>query len=446
MRYDGSTKAQGLLLPLLLVLSPVVIVYGVLYRYAVDLPCLDDYDVILNFLLELHSLSNAPSKLLAVAASQHGEYKLLFAHALIALWYTLAGEFRFGLLLAFGNLLLLPALWALWCLSAPAEPNRARRLVFFAPVVLLFFELDYAELLDWVTGSLQAIAVVCFALLSLCLLERRSRAAFSAACLFAALSCNASSNGFLLAPAGLLVLWPGRRLGRIALWSVPFAVTLLLYVYRYHPVPHPSVAQLWPKVLFFVSLVGGAIENIHGFPVHHASVALGTAILLVVTFSFVARFDRRSPALAAMALWLLLSAALVAAVRTYLGVSQSLASRYKIYSVLLLIYCYLYLVDRITRSRVPRSYRRAAFVMALAASIAFSLSADIVGARFLARRQARLLEGLVRYQADPTRISPLYAPEDPEDFSTEEREAEREILTRSIAAGVYRPPALARGR
>ena len=445
MRHATSTRVRGLLLPLLLVLAPVAIVYGVLYRYAISIPCLDDYNATLNFLLEQRLHPHTGGKVLAVIAFQHGEYKLLFEHALIGSWYALTGGFRFKVFILLGNLLLLPSLWVLWCLCFPSEPDRARRLLLFAPVVLLFFELDYAELLDWVMASLNGIAVVSFALLSLSLLARRSRLALGMACLFAALSCSASGNGFLLAPAGVVILWPARRLRRIALWLVPFAVMLPLYLYRYRPVPHPAAPQLWPKLLFLLSFVGGAIENIHGFPVRHAGFVLGAAVLLVVAHSIRTRFHQRSPVLAAIACWVLLSAALVAGVRSYLGVPQSLASRYKIYSVLLLIYCYLYLADRVLSSATGMAlqrHRRAAFSVALAATLVFSISADVVGARFLARRHARLVEGMARYQADPEHVSPLYAPDDPEDFSAGEREAERKILTRSIAAGLYRPPPL----
>ena len=47
-----------------------------------------------------------------------------------------------------------------------------------------------------------------------------------------------------------------------------------------------------------------------------------------------------------------------------------------------------------------------------------------------------------RYLADPARNSPLYAPDDPQDFSESDRVAEREVLTAAIRAGIYRVPPL----
>ena len=436
------TTQPSMLGPLLLVAAPVLFVYGTLYRFAVAIPLLDDYNAILRFLLNQRSLPTAGARLLAIDTFQHAEYKLLFEHLLFAAWYAVTGSFSFRVFLTLGNLLLLPALWVLWRSSFSDEPSPARRLLLFAPVSLLLFELTYVELLDWVMASLSALAVVSFALCSLHLLSRRSRAALAGACLFAALACGASSGGFLLAPVGLLALMLDRRLRAALAWCVPFALLLPPYLYRYTPVPH-AATTLIAKALFFISFLGGAIENIHGFPLHHAALALGMLLLALFAHSVRTRYWRAQPMLFATAVWVLLTAALVASVRAELGVPQSLASRYKVYCVLLLIYSYVYLADLVRRAPAASAAGRRSrllYAAALTATLAFSLSADAVGWRFLAKRHDRLVEGLARYQADPAHVSPLYAPDDPQDFPEAERAFERLTLTEAIATGLYQPP------
>ena len=434
----SAIRRPGILLPLALVLAPALVVYAVLFHDAVSIPLLDDYNAVLNFLQQQRALPTAGARLVAVVQFQHAEYKLIFEHLFFCAWFALTGHISFPLFLTLGNLLLLPAAWALWKSSFRDEPALARRLWLFAPVSLLLFELTYAELLDWVMASLSALAVVAFALCSLHLLARRSRVAGAAACLIAALACASSSSGFLLAPAGLIVLWPTRSLRRTLAWCAPFALLLPAYLFRYTLIPH-AATSLATKALFFLSFLGGAIENIHGFPIRHAGFALGTLLLILVAHSVRTRFWQREPTLFAMLAWVLLTAAVAAAVRSEAGVQQSLASRYKIYSVLLLIYAYLYVADRL-RHRGAQRHSRLLYSCTLAAALVFSASADIVGSRFLARRHDRLVEGLARYQADPAHTSPLYAPDDPEDFSQIERTFERDTLTQAIRTGIYRPP------
>ena len=60
-----------------------------------------------------------------------------------------------------------------------------------------------------------------------------------------------------------------------------------------------------------------------------------------------------------------------------------------------------------------------------AGAVCFSAIGDIVGARSLERRQTHLVEGMRRYVADPVHNSPLYVPDDPQDFSEVERVSER---------------------
>ncbi len=440
-RTDAITRPR-ILLPLLLITAPILATYLILYRFAVPIPLLDDYNAVLQFLLQQRSLPGIATRLLAIIRFQHGEYKLIFEHLLFSIWYGATGAFSFRIFLTLGNLLLLPALLALWQSSFRDERSLRRRLWLFLPVTLLLFELCYVELLDWVMASLSALAVVPFALCSLTLLARRSRAAFTAACLFAVLACGSSSSGFLLAPAGLLVLHPLRRRRRLLTWCVPFALSLAAYLDHYQPIPHAR-APLTTIAAFFLSFLGGAVENMHGFPLRHAALILGALLLVVVAHSVHTRLWQREPVLFATGVWVLLTAALVAGVRSELGAVQSLASRYKIYSVLLLIYCYLYLADRARHAAANTllaHHARRAYLTALALALLFNLSTDIVGWRFLSRRHDHLVQGLAHYQADPAHVSPLYAPDDPQDFSEAERTFERLTLNQAISTGLYQPP------
>lgn len=72
----------------------------------------------------------------------------LFHLVKLALQYALTGHISFVFMIWLGNLLLLGVLWLMWQNFFKTEQRLARRLLLFAPVCYLFFQLNYVENLD----------------------------------------------------------------------------------------------------------------------------------------------------------------------------------------------------------------------------------------------------------------------------------------------------------
>ena len=424
-----------------LALLPVCLVSLILFREALGLPILDDYNAILGFSLRWCAQPSLSGKLLLLISAQDNEYKLLFEHTLTALQLATLHHLNLTFLLTVGNLFLLPTAFVCWNCCFPAVTDRTTRLALCIPVSFLLFQLNYAETLDWSMASLQNLTVIAFSLLSIYLLASPTRGAFPLACISAAAACASSANGFLLAPVGLLMLLPRPRFPRITAWIATVSVALALYLYHYQRPPKVGSGSLLLKPLYLLSFTGSAFENMHGRPIRHLAIIAGLLFCLAFAHACVTGYRRDNPVVFFSLLWILLTAALVAGVRTELGVPQSLSVRYKIYCDLLLVFTYAYAAHRTAQSTLNPPGKRRLYAAATIAAVLFSLSSDILGYKFLARRRQQILTGMAQYLADPSRATPIINPNDPASTAiSPEQEAARQTLSHALELGIYRLP------
>jgi hypothetical protein len=418
------------------------------------IPMFDDYHAILLFALQFQQLHGFVPKTLLILSAQHNEYKLIFEHLVVALELLATRQIHYSALVLLGNLFMPATLLVYWRASFP-DISLARRLLRFAPITLLFLQLNYVETLDWAMSGLQMMPVVFFSVLAIFLLTRQpakvaeprdARVFF--ACLSALLACLSSANAFLLAPVGALFLLTQRRFRATFAWLAVFVLAATLYLYRYVRVgqltdlPHPTLLQ---KGLFFFSFLGAAIENMHHFPLPGAADALGLLLFACFVHAAATGYARRRPFASYTALWLLGTAALVTQFRIHGGMDLSLTGRYKTYSDLLLVFSYTYVVDRYDRRRSERGERtslRAAHSL-YAAALGFAtltyLSSGYFGYKYLKRRADLCEQGFRAYQADPQHRSPEVSISG-EIITTAEPEFCRNTLNAAIQSGIYNPP------
>ena len=438
-----ASSKRLLLFAALLCLAPVIVFYAMLWHAARPVPMFDDYHAILLFLLRMRALPGPGARLLYLVAAQHDEYKLVVEHAVVAVDWALTGQVHFGFLNLLGNLLVLPTAWLLWSNMQIGDESKARRLLRFAPVCYLLFQLNYVENLNWAMCSLQTMPVIFFTLASLhCVFRRNQPAMMALACLCAALASLSSANGFLVAPIGFVVLVWRREWGKTAAWVVSIAVALSLYLYRYQRfVAPPTETRTGPgyKLLFLLSFLGGAAENMHHFPWKNASILVGLALLASFAIASRTRFPQVRPTLYCMALWCLLSAAVVTQRRIIYGLNLSLTERYKIYSDLVLIVAYQFWISRSHAQSWQRRRMRWAFAAVVAVAMLFCGISDLFGYRYLMRRQQRVAEGLNEYVANPAKNPPEISIMG-EPFAGLEPEFTREVLTESLRVGIYTLP------
>jgi hypothetical protein len=423
---------------------------AVLLQELRGIPMFDDFQALILFAVNFLTVHGLTPKLLYAISAQHDEYKLIFEHLLVALQLTLSPHLHYRFLAILGNLFVLATLAVYW-VGYFSDMPLDRRLLRFAPISFLLVQLNYVETLDWAMCGLQMIPVIFFTVLSLYLvatprLDDRWR--FTLGCISASLACLASANGFVLGPVGLLLLLQQKAFRRMIGWCVSFTLALAAYLYRYQPITrealvHPTILQ---KLEFFLTYLGGAVENMHHFPVHGAAMALGMVILLTWLYSLRVGYHRTHPFAFYAALWILLCSAGVTQVRSKLGFDLSLSLRYKIYSDMLMIFVYGFAVHRIDAQAAIQSTRwnpvrrRNIYAVGLLFVFLLNLSSALFGYKALKHRADTCAEAFRIYRADPQHASPeVSLTADP--ITSGEPEFSRKVMNEAIAKGIFIAPA-----
>jgi hypothetical protein len=420
---------------LLAVLLPAMVAFGLLYKVGISVPYQDDYGVILAFATEYDQLPTLRAKVLDVATKQNNDYKLAFEHFIVAAEMELTGHLNFGFLVTLGNLLLLPIAYLLWQSYQTDEDYLNRRLIQFAPISILFFSLTYWETLNWAMAGLQNLSVILFSLLAIRLLIPKRVPSLSLprlllACLSATLAAFCSANGFLLAPLGLLILLRRRSVADCLVWCASFLLPLAAYLYHYVPY-HYSVhilhtASYVSRIFYFFAFLGCAI------PFRRPAALLGILISAVISLAVHSRFERKHPVPFYFTVWVLATAFLVAWLRGAIG------SRYSIYSILLLIFCYSFLAEYLP-SRFMAFEQKYFYRTSIVLAVTFCLASDLSAYLYLSRRRQMILSGIEHYRVRPEVNSPMIDPAVAK-LSPEEEAFERVTLSRAIERHVYTLP------
>jgi hypothetical protein len=437
MRENMRARSWITLLSLFTVLLPPIMAYWILYRQALFVPFEDDYAVVLAFANNYERLPTLQAKVLDIASEQVNEYKLVFAHSIVAAEIELNRHLNFAVLTTLGNLFLLPIGYFLWLTYQEDGIALSRRLLEFLPISFLFFALTYWPNLNWATTALQNIPVVFFSLAAIYFLlpgkmMELTRARLLLACLAAALAAFTSANGFLLVPVGLLILLPRRDYVRSVAWCGSFVLPLAAYLYHYSRPVHPAdMGSYLGRPLFFLAFLGcGAI------PSRWPAAALGLVIVGILWLAVRSRFDRVNPVAFYFTVWVVATALLVAWVRGAGGFA--IGSRYSIYSILLLIFCYAFLAQYLPEHWAAFNRRRF-YAACLVLSVSICFLADMHAYKKLGARRQMILAGIDLYRANPGTNSPMNDPNLEKGFETE-RVSERDTLTKAIQQHLYTLP------
>lgn len=361
-------------------------------RTAVDAPVLDDWDVVVGFLVywdEARSIAERSYLLF----DPHNEH--LLALPRLAVWSVARALGRIDFV-GLGLLGQAAGLGMLVALAAGYRRDRARawRIAAFAPSVLLFVHPLGWTAITSPTVSLSNLGVLGFAAACFAALSVPGRAAvlFAAACAAAASLCSA--NGILVAPIASAVPFArGRR--RLALAWLLAGIVGAALVLALTPGDHGATAPTawlsnpWPVVpyvLYFAGMAGGLAHP-------WASLAVGTT--LVVGFALALRGPdaRRDVVPLALAAFVLASIAANALLRAHQGAAAPLAQpRYALYASALLASLSLVWIGRVPAQREAR-----ALCLALALACAFGVAAFAQGAPAAQRAAEDAEGGIVRW-------------------------------------------------
>jgi len=347
-----SQRASHFLVSLTL-LIPVGIFFWVWDYYAVNIPKWDDH-ALKAFLLEYLQAPDFSGKIQALFR-QHNEHRITLTRFVALLDYELFGSLNFKRLMLYGNISLLGVIALWWILLQ----NNKKPFYALIPVPFIWLTLSHYENMYWGMAAVQNFGVVLLSVWTLYCCVSRRRGLFIVSLLLAALACLTSGNGLLVLPIGAVLLLLAPRWRRLMVWLVVSAGYLLVYFLDFqrspaNPDAHFGAGAFIKGYLYFLGSFAESlpVQN-HG----QACLILGAILFLVamsIGFGTVFRLVRNRYEYdfakitdlfcLGIILFILGTALVVVYSRVGFGLEGLLTSRYKIYSFLLLLVAYLYVV------------------------------------------------------------------------------------------------------
>ena len=206
---------------LLLAIIPIVIYFGWLTCYGINIPLFDDH-AFKDFLLQWNKTDSILQKIQLLFA-QHNEHRIAYTRFVILTIYGLTGQLNYVYLMWVGNLALLGILLVFGKALFLEKPKPNSYLLYaIIPLALVLLTLQHHENTFWGMASIQNFGVVFWSLFCFYLLARQR---FIPAMMVGFVATFSSGNGFLvLAIAALLLLLQkqNRRLIQWLIFSVLF--------------------------------------------------------------------------------------------------------------------------------------------------------------------------------------------------------------------------------
>lgn len=347
-----TKKALTIILSLLLLL-PVAIYFTVWDYYAINIPKWDDH-ALKKFIAEYAQAGDWQGKIQALFR-QHNEHRIALTRLFAWIDYAVFGHLNYRHLMTTGNLLLL-AVIPLWydLLKKNKKPLFA-----LVPIPFLWMTLAFWENMYWGMSAVQNFGIVTLVLWTLYLVINPKVLPFSIAILLSIVTVLTSGNGLAVLPLGALLLFLAGNRKRFALWAVISVAEIFCYFYWYtKPESNPeSKASLLQLVKGYMAFLGSFAECIPvldhtkvciflGVVLFLVAVSIGsTTLFRIIRNKYTNKFERTTDLFCLGAiLFILGTAAIVVQGRAGFGFDVLITSRYKIYSVLLLIIAYIYVV------------------------------------------------------------------------------------------------------
>lgn len=433
----------------MVIILPPFCFYYLLMRSVSSIPFLDDYNSILSFLLHWKQ-DHGFQHIVRILFWQHNEYRLMFENAIVSAQYAMLGHTDIKALCILGDLFVLPIFGALLLIWKAGEASRASTVIAFAPASYLLFQLQYYSSVNDATTSLQYLPVILFALLSCYLITRKDALSFSGSLCCLVLSIASSGNGFFLIPIGCVMFIQSKGYKRLIVWLATGAVMSLIYFshgYNLHATEGGTRSLLSSFAHFSPAFAAAFLGSIGTTSRPLPAVALGILLLAAFVFATKDRLFASNPSLYYSMLFFIVTAMAVSGLRSDygVGVPTALGSRYRIFSVTIVILTYFYLAGKYSDIQWNR-----AFAVAIPAALGiillgFTIASDWAGEKQLLIKRQRLEFAVMRwYRHEP----PLpETSEGADDYTAVNArkgffEPIEPTLSNSIHEGIYRLPQL----
>ncbi|NND32492.1 MAG: hypothetical protein HKN76_07870 [Saprospiraceae bacterium] len=323
--------------------------FGLSISYSVNIPFLDDYGLVLDFLSTFTS-AHSPLEKLQILGTPVNNHLIVTYYLLILMDYEIFGEIDFQHLIFAINLCYLAILYVIYRIFI----STGIRPYYFIPVILLF-SIPVYNLINWSSSGMHVLPVL-FALLTILAFVRESKYPFTEACIYATLAALSSGGGMLAFICAVPFLLQRKNTKEWTIWILIFSSLLFIYVHNFGSMGHTFAAkEMITYVINLLVFFGTIFKPFYGD--HHLwGIIFGFLILggICWTFLFRWKFLKENPILLAGLALALALALLTTITRSQLGLGVTTAYRYRLYHMLPLIFLYLFLLK--SRSRMDNRF------------------------------------------------------------------------------------------
>lgn len=405
------------LLPAVLIACCATWWLSLVWRFSVNIPNSDDFDLYLQFLLKVRNAVTLPEKL-HLLFSPHGEHFVVWSRMVALAVDAVFGGLNFRALILIGNAAVLLVLLTLYSRTTSFISDR---LLVFAPVVPLVLHAGYAEASLWATSALGTFWVALFALSAFrSAADRR----FVPMVVFALFGAFAQGNGLLI-PFILGVMVLPRRLLIGVGSALALGVSAAILQSAIAPTPGaPALHSLALNTAHYVFIFIGA-----PFAFGNSTIAVVAGSLeVIMAIVLITRRERATSVSTAGLLFVGGSAVTSALLRMQFGVEYPMnATRYHFLGSLFAALLYLRCLESLSNRGRFLTARRTAYVM-LPIALALCAAIDLQRSPLFIFRAQRLEDSMIRWQVAKAGLehpTPRHA---------------HAILLSAIDAGVYSPP------
>ena len=413
MNKNNIFKSVFSNLDLILALSVVVYFFVIFFKYTVNIPINDDYDVINNF-NDIINQSSAVEKV-KLFFLQHNEHRILYDKLwfYIVYWFNPEGlDFN---ILSFIGTLSLVGIVAFYFFKL--KKHYSDYILLF-PVSVFIINLALWENITFSMAGLSNFTFLLFAILSIHFItqENLNSKKMGFSLLFFFFSIMSQGGGVFVFPVGLMVLF--LRKNKIDFLKYFISGTLIIFIYflDYQKHPSPSLSQVFTNLFehfkFFIAFLGSAISNYHFFPDNIDEAFLRSSILGFLFFVFyiyllVSRYFKKNLFNFSIFTLVILISFVTAITRLNQGIHTAVSSRYRLLSVLFLVSLFIFLIEFAKRKKLNIKLVNSV-VFLLSVTYLFLFNFNYQNKSLMHHRQASLSLGMLYYfSGDNSQINSL---------------------------------------
>ena len=386
--------------------------FFVFFKYSVNIPINDDYDVINNF----NDLLNAETfnDKIRLFYLQHNEHRILYDK----LWFYISYIFNpdglnFNFLSFIGNLSLI----AIFIFYYKKLNYFSEYLIIF-PLSVFLFNLTFWENLTFSMATLSNLTFLFFALVSLNYLtknENNNRNLLLTSTFFF-LSIMTQGGGVFLFPVGLIILFIKKDKVYFFKYFALSIFIILFYFFDYTKHPSPKLfdvlANSFEHFKFYLSFLGSAIANYHFFPDNSEqafvrSVVLGSILTFFYFVTIIKKYYMKNLFNFSVMTLLILISIVTSITRLNQGINTSFSSRYRLISIIFIISVFIYLLEYSKSKNINPKYTNV-FIIALSSFYLFTYNFNSVNESLLEfRKKASLFGGLIFFSNDNSKLNTI---------------------------------------